>query len=179
MTMQSPQNASSRAPRTIAVLVLVVLILVAGAIFIIQRQKSDTPPSDVSALSNLPDDFDIESLRANKVEYDIGGTRIIDGIVEEAAETLEFPKTTGQITLYVDVVFPFTGDAEYNMIIEAYHGEKLFKVWIPPQYLAEGSIPLNLDGKTFGPGKYRIEIVEQDSDSVIVSIAESMFEVLE
>ncbi len=179
MTMQSPQNPSSRGPRTIAVLVLLVLILVAGAVFIIQRQKSDTPPSDVSTLSNLPDDFDIESLRANRVEYNIGGTRIIDGIVEEAAETLEFPKTTGQITLYVDVVFPFGGDSEYNMIIEEYHGEKLFRVWIPPRYLDEGSIPLNLDGKTFGPGKYRIEIVEQDADSVIVAIAESMFEVLE
>ena len=177
--MQSPQDSPSRAPRTIAVLALALLIVAAGAFFFIQRQKSDTPSSDVSTLSHLPDDFDIEALNAAKVESDLGGTRIIDGIVEETAETLEFPKTSGQITLNVDVVFPFGADTEYNMIIEQYHGEKMYKVWIPPQYLDAGSIPLNLDGKIFGPGKYRIEIVEMGSDSVIVAIAESMFEVLE
>jgi hypothetical protein len=175
MTIESPQNAPSRGPLTIVVLALAVVILVVGVVYMMQRQKSDT--TEESSLSSLPEDFDLSSLQADKVEYELESTRIIDGIVEEASEALEFPKTSGQITLNVDVAFPFREDAEYNMIIEEYHGEKLFKVWIPPQYLDAGSIPLNLDGKIFGPGVYRVEVTEEGSDSVTVAVAESMFEV--
>jgi hypothetical protein len=175
MTVESPQNTPSRGPLTIVVLALVVVILVVGVVYMMQRQKSDT--TDESRLSTLPEDFDVSSLQADKVEYELASTRIIDGIVEEASETLEFPKTNGQITLNVNVDIPFRTDVEYNMIIEEYHGEKLYKVWIPPRYLDAGSIPLNLDGKTFGPGAYRIEVTEEGSDSVAVAVAESMFEV--
>jgi hypothetical protein len=179
MSMQSPQEGASRKPWTIGVAVLAVVIVVVGAVLISQRQKSETTVPDKSVLSELPEDFDLESLQAKKVEYDLACTRIVNGIVEKPAEKLEFPEASGLITLNVDVVFPFRDDADYNMIIEEYRGEKLYKVWIPPRYLRAGTIPLNLDGETFGPGTYRIEVTEEGSDSVSIAVAESMFEVTE
>ena len=121
----------------------------------------------------------MSAFQTEKVEYDLPLVAIVDGIVEELAETQTIAPTRGHIQFNVEVIFTVREDANYNIVIEEYGGEQLYQVWIPPQYLRAGSIPLNLDGKIFDSGKYRIEVLEEGTDSVSIAIAEGVFEVTE
>jgi len=159
--------------------VFALVIIAAGVFYISQRDKSEEPEVVDVETPTDPNDIDVSMFQTEKVEYDLPIVAIVDGVVEELADVRTIPPTRGQIQFNVDVTFTVREDANYNIIIEEYGGEQLYQVWIPPQYLSAGSIPLNLDGKVFDSGKYRIEVLEEGTDSVSTAIAEGVFEVVE
>ena len=178
MNDRSSSEFSPRFPKTVALLAFALIVIAAGIFYIVERKEQTPTVSEQPSFQSATDE-EIMAQLADRVEYALPIARIVDGIVEEGSETLEVPTTKGQITFNIDPEFPQRIDARYLITIEEYGGEELYGVWIPDVYLERGNIPLNLDGKIFVPGKYRIEVTEEGSDSVSTAVAEAMFEILE
>jgi hypothetical protein len=171
----TPRDSTpTRMPIAILVGIFAVIILGVGAFYLWKRGQ---PAPDAETTGG---DSQTVAEAFQKVEYKLPIARVVDGTAEEMTEeTLAFPTFTGEIVLWIDVTWPHVEDKNYNMIINDSEGEGLYKVWIPPQYLEEGKIPLRLNGSMFGVGGYAIEVLEEGADSVSTLVAESQFRINE
>ena len=176
MNENSQKSGPPRIPRTVMLLIFAVLIIAVGAIYLSKRQVGSEEPVDTTTGSG---ELDLSQLTGETVEYTLGITHIVEGTSESEMETLEIPVTNAKIQLNIDVIFDRETGLRYGILVEEYKGEKLYAVWIPEHYMNQGVIPLNLDGKIFGPGKYRIEVSGVDPDSVAVPVAEGLFDITE
>ena len=175
MATGSFKTALKRIPPTVAALIFAVIVLAVAGYYIAQRQEPTVNPNEAVD----PNDPDALAL-GKRVDYALPVARVVDGIAEDTgADLLEFPAIAGEIWLNLPVVFTVRIDGTYNLFINDFGGEQLYEVWIPPQYLEKGEIPLRLDGNIFGPGQYHIEIIEETADSVSTLVAEASFRITE
>ncbi len=166
-----PAKKFNRTPPTIAAVVIALIVLAVGGYFVARKQEPPMPAQQEDMASD-------ELQLPKEVEYALPLKRITGGSAQETIEpALEFPAVAATVTLNVERVFPLQTGASYTMFIRG--TEIGFEVWIPPNYLEEGTVPLRLDGTVFAPGDYRIEIVETTVDSVKTPVAETAFRVVD
>jgi hypothetical protein len=163
-----PPKKFNRTPPTIAAVIIALAVLGVGGYFVAQRQEPPMPAAE----DLTSDEFDVPK----DVEYALPITHIVGGVRNETAPpSLEFPTASGTVSLNVERVFPLETGASYTMFIRG--GPTDYEIWIPPNYLEEGTIPVRLDGKVFPPGDYRVEIVQAAADSVKTMVAETVFRI--
>jgi hypothetical protein len=169
MVEQPPKKNFNRTPPTIAAVVIALAVLGVGGYFVAQRQE---PPMPEDAEQIITDEGEIPK----DVEYKLPMNKIVGGVTHEHADpSLEFPATSATVALMVEPVFSLLPDANYTMFVR---GDSIaYEIWIPPNYLQEGLVPVRLDGKVFPPGNYRVEIVEVTADSVKSAVAETVFRI--
>lgn len=161
-------------PITILVAIFAVIILGVGAFYYLKRGQPG-PETEM-----VQEDGDTISDAFKKVEYKLPLALVADGVAEETTDAmLEFPSFSGEIVLWIDATWNHRTDKNYNLIINDSAGKGLYKVWIPPQYIEQGDIPLTLNGSLFEAGDYAIEIFEEGADSVSTTVAVSAFRIQE
>jgi hypothetical protein len=156
----------------LAVAVIAVFILAVGGIYIANRQEPEVEPVESEpSLDELQQPVEAHSLPI---------AAVIDGIAEDTGEPVpEYSVSNGELRLVIDIDFLDRIDATYELTIQDFGGEELWRLLIPNVYIEKGQLPVRLDTNVFSPGEYRIEIMQREADDLTTVVAESTFRLVE